>query len=60
MYVSMINTIFQYSNRNETNVQESCKQHNMILAQAGIDTTAKRQFVKQQQFDNEQNSLTKF
>ena len=31
---------------------DHCKEHNMILAQAGIDTTAQRQFVKQQQFDN--------
>ena len=38
---------------------DHCKQHNMILAQAGIDTTAKRQFVNKN-FDNDQNSLTKF
>ena len=38
--------------------QHYCRKHNMTLAQAGIDTTAKRQFVKQQHFDNQQNDLT--
>ena len=31
--------------------EQHCKKHNMILAQEGTDTTAKRQFVKQQHFD---------